>query len=300
VLAATALNASYVLQHVGSADAPAVSIGRPLRSARGLLRSRIWVAGLALGLTGWGLHCGALALAPLSLVQAFSAAGIALVAVAAVRYLGERIGRSEMVAIALLVAALVSLSLGLETSNARATATLGMFAYLAGGAVVAALLAASFRTSTRRPQLLGAAAGILYGAADTATKAATGIADHSGLLSALLSPTVAAIALLSGGAFFCFQRGLQTGLALPVVALMSAATNLVAILGGIVVFGDPLGTTPLVAAVHLVAFALVGVGAWLLAPAQARAIAPDEEPDGRTDGPVANRPEAAGAPVVAG
>jgi hypothetical protein len=177
-----------------------------------------------------------------------------------------------------------------------------MFAYLLAGAAAAALLAALFRTSVRRPQLLGAAAGILYGVADTATKAATATAHHSGLLAALLSPTAAAILLLSAGAFFCFQRGLQIGLALPVIALMSAATNLVAILGGVAVFGDPLGATPVVAAAHVVAFALVGVGAWLLAPAQARVIAPEEEVDGAAEQLVSsNHPvQSPGAPVAAG
>jgi high-affinity Fe2+/Pb2+ permease len=78
------------------------------------------------------------------------------------------------------------------------------------------------------------------------------------------------VAIVSIGAFFAFQRGLQTGPAIPVIALMTVMTNLVAVLGGLVVFGEPLGATPLLVALHTAAFALAGVAAWLLARAHAR------------------------------
>jgi hypothetical protein len=71
------------------------------------------------------------------------------------------------------------------------------------------------------------------------------------------------------GAFFCFQRGLQTGNALPVIALMTSGTNVASILGGLLVFGDPLGHRPAMVALHAAAFAIVIGAAWLLAPAQA-------------------------------
>jgi hypothetical protein len=53
---------------------------------------------------------------------------------------------------------------------------------------------------------------------------------------------------------------------------MTAATNVGSIAGAFVVFGDPLGRTPTLAAIHALAFALVLVAAWLLAPAQARLV----------------------------
>nr|MDQ6914477.1 hypothetical protein [Actinomycetota bacterium] len=80
------------------------------------------------------------------------------------------------------------------------------------------------------------------------------------------------------GAFFCFQRALQTGPAVPVIGLMTAATNLVSILGGLAVLGDPLGRTPALAALHVGAFALVIVAAWRLAPTQATLQGSYEEP----------------------
>jgi hypothetical protein len=79
-----------------------------------------------------------------------------------------------------------------------------------------------------------------------------------------------AIVLLSAGAFFWFQRGLQVGSALPVIAMMSCATNLTAILGGLVVFGEPLGANAWLAGLHLSSFVVVAIAGWILAPAQVR------------------------------
>jgi hypothetical protein len=53
---------------------------------------------------------------------------------------------------------------------------------------------------------------------------------------------------------------------------MTAATNVSSIAGAFVVFGDPLGSTPLLATTHALAFVLVIVAAWRLAPAQAQLV----------------------------
>lgn len=266
-LAASALlNASYLLQHSGSAAAPAVNIRRPLASVRGLLLSRVWVAGLVLGVSGWALHVGALARAPLSLVQAFAAGGLALAVPAAARMLDERLSRAESAAIALMVVALGLLGLGAGASPSVGFSAVALVGYLVAMSLLAALLAARSHGS-RRPHALGAAAGILYGVGDTATKAVT--AGH-GLVAWLASPWLLVLIAASIGAFFAFQRGLQTGAAVPVIALMTVATNIVAVIAGVTVFGEGLGATPLLATAHLLAFALVGAAAWLLARAQAR------------------------------
>src|SRR6185295_7391823 len=85
VASSLALNAGYLLQHLGGATAPAVDVRAPLATVRGLVRSRLWVLGIGTNLFGSVLHIGALAAAPLALVQAFSAAGLALVVPASAR-----------------------------------------------------------------------------------------------------------------------------------------------------------------------------------------------------------------------
>jgi len=259
------LNGSYLLQHVGAGAAPTVTPLHPLRTLAGLLRSRLWLAGLALGLSGWALHVCALSVAPLSLVQAFAAAGLALAVPLAAWLLRERLTRAELRAVAVMVVAIAALAVGARAAPDGPVPALA----LAATVVVAALAAAalSLRTATT-PPALGAAAGILYGAADAATKAATSAGHAGGLSAALLSPWPAAALLLSCGAFFCFQRGLQSGRAVPVVATMTVMTEATATGAGLVVFGDRLGATAAIAALHLAAFVAIAVAAWRLAPSQ--------------------------------
>src|SRR6185312_13091355 len=77
---AAALNWGFYAQHGAASTMPALAIRRPLRSLRLLFTSPRWVLGFVTGLGGWALYVLALALAPLSLVQAVSAGGVGLLA----------------------------------------------------------------------------------------------------------------------------------------------------------------------------------------------------------------------------
>jgi hypothetical protein len=262
--ASVALNAGFLLQHAGSAARAPITPRHPLATIGTLLRSPLWALGAVAGLSGWALHVAALSRAPLSLVQAFVAGGLALAAPMAAIGLRHRLERRERAAIALMVLALVLLAAGLGREGRHAGfAAAGLAAYVAALVLVAALLATA--RGVRRPAALGLAGGALYGAADLAIKALTGLTG-----GVLTSPWLAVAALTTLGAFFAFQRGLQAGRPLAVIALMTAATNATSIAGGFVVFGDPLGRTPPLAAAHALAFVLVGLAAWHLAPSQSR------------------------------
>jgi hypothetical protein len=269
LLASVALNGSFLLQHLGSRTAPRITLRRPAASMRGLLASRLWLAGAAAGLAGWGVHVAALSQAPLSLVQAFSAGGLALAVPVAARITRAPLSAPERRAVLLMVGALVLLAVGAGPPGAGIAAAGLMAAFLAVAAAPAAAFAAA-PPGGRRAHGLGVAAGVLYGAADAATKAATAALHTGGLLAAVLSPWVVVVVVASAGAFFSFQRGLQIGPALPVIALMTAATNLVAVAGGLIVFAEPLGASVASSTAHLLAFGLVGVAAWRLSAAQAR------------------------------
>ena len=77
--AAVALNASYLMQHAGSSAAAAIDPRRPVAHARPRCCARpAGRSARSSALTGWALHIGAMREAPLSLVQAFVAGGLAL------------------------------------------------------------------------------------------------------------------------------------------------------------------------------------------------------------------------------
>lgn len=294
--ASLALNLGYLLQHRGAATAEPVTPRHPVATLHGLLASGPWLIGLGLGLTGWGLHVAALSHAPLSLVQAFVAGGLVLCVPLATGVLGHRVTTGEVAGVVLISLALAALSLGVHARAHTAhlkTAPLAAYLALAGAAAVA--LAARSAAPQRRAATLAASGGVLYGAADLGIKALTDIASRGGLADAARSPWFEAAALATAGAFFCFQRALQTGRALPVIALMTAATNLVSILGGLLVLGEPLGRRPGLAALHVCAFLLMGLAAWLLAPVQAALAAGHAERRTQAGGPAGASPPASGA-----
>jgi drug/metabolite transporter (DMT)-like permease len=271
-----ALNASYLIQHAGSVQTPAIDFRHPLRTVRALARSRLWLGGGVLGVTGWAISIAALALAPLSLVQAFLIGGIALLAPIAVRVLGHRLSPRELAGITLVLIALLVLVVGRGAVGVHSRFHSGeLGAYLTGSVAAGACLLLFKR---RRTQMLAAAGGMLYGAADVAIKALTGLAGHHGMASAAKSPWLIATIAATIAAFFCFQRALQCGKPMPVIALMTAGNNIVSIIGGLVVFGDPLGHRPAMVLIHAAAFVAIVLAAWLLAPAQAAITAEPARP----------------------
>jgi hypothetical protein len=111
--------------------------------------------------------------------------------------------------------------------------------------------------------MLGAAAGVLFGVSDVAIKALTGV---GGPMAILLSPWLGVAILASIVAFYASARGLQDGEAVPVIAATSTAANVSCILGGIVVFGDPMPADTLGIVLQAFAFSLVCVAALLVPP----------------------------------
>jgi hypothetical protein len=116
--------------------------------------------------------------------------------------------------------------------------------------------------------MLGTAAGILFGVSDVAIKALTGAVGDG--MTGLLSPWLLTCIAASVIAFYASARGLQKGEAVPVITLTSAAANVTAISGGILVFGDPMPSDPVGIVLQSFAFVLVIVAA-ALTPAPLRA-----------------------------
>ena len=117
--------------------------------------------------------------------------------------------------------------------------------------------------------MLGAAAGVLFGVSDIAIKALTGADGIGGVLG---SPWLAVTLMASCIAFYASARGMQEGEAVPVIAATSTAANVSCILGGIIVFGDPMPTDAVGISVQIFAFVLV-VAAALVTPPRLEAAA---------------------------
>jgi hypothetical protein len=267
IASSLALNAGYLLQHLGGAVAAAVDVRAPVATVRGLLRSPLWVVGMGTNLLGSALHIGALAVAPLTLVQAFSAAGLALVVPASARVARSPLHRAERVAVAVIVAALAVLAISPATMSIAPTSAGPPLVFL--GAVLLAAGALAATRGPRRAAALALVAGLLYGLSDAATKGFTDAAGH-GLLAAVLTPWPPVIVALCAAAFFALQRGLQLGAAATVIVLMTAATNVTAVAAGIAVFAESFGAQPGIAGLHMLAMVAIAAASLRLAAVQAR------------------------------
>ena len=85
-------------------------------------------------------------------------------------------------------------------------------------------------------------------------------------MGVLLSPWLGVTVLASVIAFYASARGLQEGEAVPVIAATSTAANVSCILGGIIVFGDPMPGDTVGIALQMFAFVLVIVAALIVPP----------------------------------
>jgi drug/metabolite transporter (DMT)-like permease len=272
---AAAGNIGFLMRHRGAVAAPDVDVRHLFRSAVGLFRSKWWALGYAVAVLAYVLHVGALALAPLSLVQAVLSAGIVLLGVFAERLFGHELGRREWTGIVLVAFGLAFLAVtggakdGQETADYSVVAMISFESGLVALGVILLLSCRSPRNRERQGVLLGVAAGLLFTVTHVAVKALSGKVDTS--FAELLATPWLPLALAGGiAAFFASARSLQIGPAVPVIALTSVAGNASAIPAGVVVFGDPLGDDPIIVVLRCLAFLLVTAAAAAI-PAPVRA-----------------------------
>jgi drug/metabolite transporter (DMT)-like permease len=269
---ALATNVAFLLKHRGACAAPDVSLKHPIASAVGLFRSKWFTIGMLVALVAWTFHVLALALAPLSVVQAIIAGGLVFLTVLAERWFGFTVGTRQWAGVGLTALGLVLLAVTLpQHGGAHSSYSLaGMIAFESALLVIGTFLVLSKKLGSHEHHgvMLGTAAGILFGVSDVAIKALTGAVGDG--ITGLLSPWLVTCILASVIAFYASARGLQKGEAVPVITLTSAAANVTAISGGILVFGDPMPSDPVGIVLQSFAFVLVIVAA-ALTPAPLRA-----------------------------
>ncbi len=263
---ALATNVAFLCKHRGAVAAPAVSARHPWQSLKGLFGSRWWTIGWGIGFGAWILHVGALAVAPLSLVQAVIAGGLVMLALPAERWFGFELGRREWIGLGLSAFGLAFLMLTAAGEHGSSYSSSAMTAFTGGALGIGlALLLSGHRHERLRARpgpILAIAAGLLIGLSDVAIKALTELVPGS--LLSILSPWTLAAIVASICAMYAIARALQLGEAIQVIALSSVAANLAAISGGVIVFGDPIGADTLGIVLRGTAFAAVIAAAALV------------------------------------
>jgi drug/metabolite transporter (DMT)-like permease len=145
---AVATSLGFLFKQRGAVLAPPILVRHPLRSALGLFSSKWFVVGWMVAVVAWGLHVGALSLAPLSIVQAVLAGGLVFLAVFAERFFGFHLGRRQWVGVTITAVGLVVI--GLTGGGANDPEGASLAALIAVEGAIFATGAALVRISTRR------------------------------------------------------------------------------------------------------------------------------------------------------
>jgi hypothetical protein len=276
--------AGFLYKFKGAREAPAVELRHPVRSTVELFRSPVYALGILIAFASWGVHVGALSLAPISLVQSVIAGGLVLLTVVADRLFGIEVTRREWIGVGLTAAGLAFLAatLGGDADSAHSHYAPGTLAIFISAVGVAGLVLC---VRPRRPGYLAVSAGLLWAASDTSIKALSSHVGHLGI-GVLIHPLAFVILAASLIGLLISARSLQLGDAVPMIALTSAAANLTTIAAGPIVFGEPMPHSSLGLAVRLLAFALVILAAALTpppAPPEERSQAAPTPPSLRTE-----------------
>ena len=259
----------FLYKHRGAVEQPDVEWRRPLWSLFMLFSSGWYALGVAIAVAGWGTHVGALALAPISLVQATIAGGLVMLTVIADRFFAHRVTRREWIGVALAAAGLAFLAATLDGGGDSAhsdyeSATLAVFVALVIFAGIATVVIAG--RGPREGVLLAASAGLLWAASDTTIKALSDRLGEESFIWIVLSPLGLLVLVLSLGGALVSARSLQLGPVVSVIAVTCVAANSLTIAAGPIVFEEPMPDNALGLIVRVLAFALVICAAALTPP----------------------------------
>jgi multidrug transporter EmrE-like cation transporter len=268
LLSALTTQLGFLMRHRGAVAAPDVDMAHPLRSIVGLFRSKWWTLGYVVAAVAYAFHVGALAMAPLSIVQAVLAGGLVLLAVLAEKLFGFHLGRREWTGVVLAAVGLAFLALTANGSSGRKSADYSMLGLVtceillvaAGTVLILKGRTGDRETGGRCGIYLGIAAGLLFTVSHVSIKA---ISHHSdgGLVAVLATPFPYLVIACGVVAFFVSARSLQIGDGVAVIAVTSIASNASAMPAGVLVFSDSLGPNSLVIAGRIISFIVVIVAA---------------------------------------
>jgi hypothetical protein len=257
LISACLLNVGYLLQHSVASQAPPLSLRHPVASVRSLLGNRRWLLGLVTEAAGWLLYVAALALAPLSLVQATAAGGIGILAIMVARVTHVPLSSRERMGalLSMLGLALLGVSLLGSHNEGSPSGYVWITVWLVASAIASAVLIRLSRV-IGGGAAWGLAAGILFAGGDVATKmAVSGSAANVAFLACLIVFYATGTAVL--------QAGFQRGSALTIAGLATLLTNALPIAAGMLVFHEPF-PGGWIGATRVIAFAAVISGAFLL------------------------------------
>ncbi|MHB8894573.1 MAG: hypothetical protein ACYC99_05245 [Candidatus Geothermincolia bacterium] len=270
--ASLAFNYAMYAQKKAVGKLPEVEFRLSWSVFKAFLTSGPWMTSLVFVLGGSVLYAYSLTKAPISIVQPIMASGVALLAYLAIKNLGEKPRRKDLIAIGLsilgVVLVAVSLAEGLPKDVKHSATSLWIFTGALCVVAAAVPLLMRGRSTGQKAAGLGITVGILYGMSGVFAKLLlldwSGQWAQKGIAVAFSSIFLIAWAVTLVPAFIVLQAALQRGMAIVVVPIMASLSQLVPIAMGMVALHEKFPHNPVLSAVRIVGFALILVATVIL------------------------------------
>ncbi|HYK66272.1 MAG TPA: hypothetical protein VEY94_15130 [Patescibacteria group bacterium] len=272
IVASSLMALGLLMMKSRSAYLPVAAGANVISGVAAWIRDPMWLGGIAVQTAGWVCYVIAVSRAPVSAVAVMMQGGIGLFVIASVIVLGERASAREWVGIGAIVVAMLMLTLSLDgaaVDDSFRPAVLLTFTGLLAVAALAPMAIARMNTSGVAIAILS---GVAFGLGAMFTKSMTldftAAAAVPVALRVALNPYVYAMLAANLTGMILLQNSFHSSRAIIAMPLSGAMSNIVPIVGGMLVFSERLPAEPIAAAARLGAFALTIVAGALLAGAR--------------------------------
>jgi multidrug transporter EmrE-like cation transporter len=269
ILASALMALGLLMMKSRSANLPMAAGANTIGAIVAWIRDPMWIGGLGVQTAGWAFYLIAVSRVPVSMVAVMGQGGIALFVVASVAILGERASPREWVGIGAIVLGMMMLAMSLRGGEIEGTfepATLLTFSALLSLAGLAPMAVARMNASGAAAAILS---GVAFGLGALFTKAMT--FEFTGgdialiALQIVSNPYVYCTIAANIAGIVLLQNSFHSARAIIAMPLSGALSNIVPIIGGMIVFGERLPAGSMPAAMRVGAFALTIAAGALLA-----------------------------------
>lgn len=269
ILASALMALGLLMMKSRSAHLPMAAGANAIGAIVAWIRDPMWIGGLGVQTAGWAFYLIAVSRVPVSMVAVMGQGGIALFVIASVAILGERASPREWVGISAIVLGMLMLTLSLRGGEIEGNfepATLLTFSALLSLAGLVPMAVARMNASGAAAAILS---GVAFGLGALFTKAMT--FEFAGGDSAIIvlqivsNPYVYCMIAANIAGIILLQNSFHSARAIIAMPLSGALSNIVPIVGGMIVFGERLPAGSMPAAMRVGAFVLTIAAGALLA-----------------------------------
>ena len=255
-----------VLQQRSAAAQPADQALRLSLLGR-LLRTRMWLLGLACDVMGYVLQFIALGHGPIVVVQPLLVCGLLFALPLGAAWAGRKLRRVDWVAAVMVCTGLAVFLLVASPQPGHNNIRPVLWLALLGSAVALTLLLVASsrgRPPWQRAVLLSGAAGVIYGVTAALTKTSSHLLD-GGIVHLLAHWQPYALLIAGVGGMVIGQSAFQAGSLDASLPTMSVVDPIVSIVIGAVAFGESIASGPGDVALEVIALVAMSAGVVLLA-----------------------------------